>query len=88
MDYIIVTLFGVFVGISTAGYMFTTKINKQERKIANQNAMIKNRDISIDDQCTKLSQIKLILKEQQYNSVENLTNKIKTVLFPSDQTSK
>ena len=88
MDYIIVTLFGVFVGISTAGYMFTTKINKQERKIANQNAMIKNRDISIDDQRTKLSQIKLILKEQQYNSVENLTNKIKSILFNDRKSEK
>ena len=70
------------------GYIAVEEIDKRERKIANQKAMIRNRDILIDDQCTKLSQIKLILKEQQYNSVENLTNKIKTILFPSDQTSK
>lgn len=88
MEYLIAVCLGVILGMSLAGYYARVKINLQERKIANQNAMIKNRDILIDNQCTKLSQIKLVLKEQQYGSVENLTNKIKTVLFPSDQTSK
>lgn len=79
MEYIIVTLFGVFVGISTAGYMFTTEINRKERKIANQKAMINNRDIVINDQCNKLQTIKTIMLSSDLYI--NKIDKIKSILF-------
>ena len=88
MEYLITVLLGSILGMSLAGYYARIKINEQCRKIANQKAMIKNGDILIDDQCTKLSQIKAILKEQQYGSVENLTNKIKRVLFNDGKSEK
>ena len=62
MEYIIVSIFGIFIGIATAGYMFVNEINRKERKIANQKAMINNRDILIDDQCNKLQTIKTIIQ--------------------------
>ena len=71
MEYIITTLFGIFVGIAVAGYMFVNEINKKERKIANQKAMIENRDVLIDKQCSKLIRIKNII-----NSDDLYINKI------------
>ena len=53
MEYIIIVLFGIFVGIAVAGYMFVDEVDKKERKIANQKAMINNRDTLIDYQCKK-----------------------------------
>lgn len=88
MEYLIAVLLGTILGMSLAGYYARIKINKQDKKILNKNAMIKNRNDLIEDQRTKLSQIKLILKEQQYNSVENLTNKIKRVLFNDGKSEK
>lgn len=81
MEYIIVALFGTFIGVSVAGYMFITEINRKERKIANQKAMIKNRDILIANQCNKLQLIKTEINKPQFGSVENLQNKIKSILF-------
>ena len=54
MEYIIIVLFGIFVGIAVAGYMFVDEVDKKERRIANQKAMIINRDKFINDQCKKL----------------------------------
>lgn len=88
MEYLIAVLLGTILGMSLAGYYARIKINKQDKKILNKNAMIKNRDDLIEDQRTKLSQIKSILKEQQYNSVENLTNKIKSILFNDRKSEK
>ena len=81
MEYIILVLFGIFIGVSVAGYMFTTEINRKERKLANQKAMIKNRDILIANQCNKIQLIKNEISKPQFGSVENLQNKIKSVLF-------
>lgn len=88
MEYLIAVLLGTILGMSLAGYYARIKINKQDKKILNKNAMIKNRDDLIEDQRTKLSQIKATLKEQQYNSVENLTNKIKSILFNDRKSEK
>ena len=63
MEYIIITLFGIFVGIAVAGYMFTTEINKKEKKISNQKAMIKNRDILIERQLNELNSLKRYKKD-------------------------
>ena len=30
MEYIIITLFGIFVGMAIAGYMFVNEINRKE----------------------------------------------------------
>ena len=61
MEYIIITMFGIFVGITTASYMFINELNKRGRKIDNQKAMINNRDDLIDYQCKKLQGIKSII---------------------------
>ena len=53
MEYIIITMFGIFVGMATAGYMFVDEIDRKERKIASQTAMINIREKLIDDQCKK-----------------------------------
>lgn len=63
MEYIIITLFGIFVGIALAGYMFTTEINKKEKAISNQKAMIKNRDILIERQLNELNSLKRYKKD-------------------------
>lgn len=62
MEYIIITMFGIFVGMATAGYMFVDEINRKERKIANQKAIINNNDTLIDYQCKKIQVIKSIVK--------------------------
>lgn len=33
MGYIIVMLFGIFIGMAIAGYMFVTEINRKEKRI-------------------------------------------------------
>lgn len=86
MEYIIIVLFGIFIGISVAGYMFTTEINRKERKIANQKAMINNRDILINDQCNKLQLIKAIMKSNDLYI--NKIDKIKSILSNDDQSIK
>ncbi|MGN1271456.1 MAG: hypothetical protein ACI4UX_05810 [Clostridia bacterium] len=86
MEYIIVALFGTFIGVSVAGYMFTTEINRKERKIANQKAMINNRDILINDQCNKLQLIKVIMKSNDLYI--NKIDKIKSILSNDDQSIK
>lgn len=83
MEYIIIALFGIFIGISVAGYMFTTEINRKERKIANQKAMINNRDILIDDQCNKLQTIKTIM--QSSDLYINKIDKIKELFSETNQ---
>ncbi len=60
--------------------MFVNEINRKERKIANQKAMIENKDDLINRQRNKLSLIKTEVSKQQFNSVENLQNKIKSIL--------
>lgn len=62
MEYIIITMFGIFVGMATAGYMFVDEIDRKERKIANQKVMINNKDELIDYQCEKIQAIKSIVK--------------------------
>lgn len=84
MEYLIAVCLGAILGMSLAGYYARVKINLQERKISNKNVMIRNRDKLIEEQKMKLSQIKTTIKEQQYNSVENLQNKIKSILFTTD----
>lgn len=62
MEYIIIVLFGIFVGMATAGYMFVDEVEKKERRIANQKVMINNKDELIDYQCEKIQAIKSIVK--------------------------
>ncbi len=88
MEKIILVLFGIFIGMAIAGYMFINKINRKERKILNQKKMIKNRDDVIEKQWNKLTLIKNEVSKSQYGSVENLQNKIKSILFPNHQFSK
>lgn len=83
MEYIIIVLFGIFVGMATAGYMFTTEIDRKERKIANQKAMINNRDILIDNQCNKLQSIKAIM--QSNDLYINKIDKIKELFSETNQ---
>lgn len=83
MEYIIVSIFGIFIGIATAGYMFVNEINRKERKIANQKAMINNRDILIDDQCNKLQTIKTII--QSNDLYINKIDKIKELFSETNQ---
>lgn len=86
MEYIIICLLGIFVGMSTAGYMFVDEINKKERKIANKDAMIKNRDVLIDDQCRKLIKIRTIIKSEDLYI--NKYEKIKSILFNDRKSEK
>jgi len=79
MEYIIITMFGIFVGLSVAGYMFVTEIYKRDRKIANQKAMLENRDILIDRQCNQLSKIKNAVNKRYY-TIEKLEGEIKSIL--------
>ena len=85
MEYIIIVLFGIFVGIAVAGYMFVDEVDKKERKIANQKAMIINRDKFINDQCREIQAIKSIVKSDDLYI--NKIDKIKEVIT-SDQTNK
>ena len=48
--------------MATAGYMFVDEINRKERRIANQKAIINNRDTLIVYQCKKIQAIKSIVK--------------------------
>lgn len=83
MEYIIIVLFGIFVGIAVAGYMFVDEINRKERRIANQKAMIINRDKFINDQCKKLQILKAIIKSDDLYI--NKIDKIKELFSETNQ---
>lgn len=83
MEYIIIVLFGIFVGIAVAGYMFVDEVDKKERKIANQKAMINNRDTLIDYQCKKLQTAKAIIKSDDLYI--NKIDKIKELFSETNQ---
>lgn len=88
MQYIIGVLLGIICGMGIAGLMARSEINKRDRKIANQNAMIRSRDDLIDRQRNQLSAIKAEINKQQFGSVENLQNKIKSILFNDHKSEK
>lgn len=83
MEYIIIVLFGIFVGIAAAGYMFVDEVDKKERKIANQKAMINNRDNLIDYQCKKIQIAKAIIKSDDLYI--NKIDKIKELFSETNQ---
>lgn len=83
MEYIIIVLFGIFVGIAAAGYMFVDEVDKKERKIANQKAMIINRDKFINDQCKKIQIAKPIIKSDDLYI--NKIDKIKELFSETNQ---
>lgn len=83
MEYIIIVLFGIFVGIAVAGYMFVDEVDKKERKIANQKAMIINRDKFINDQCKKIQIAKAIIKSDDLYI--NKIDKIKELFSETNQ---
>lgn len=83
MEYIIIVLFGIFVGIAVAGYMFVDEVDKKERRIANQKAMIINRDKFINDQCKKLQILKAIIKSDDLYI--NKIDKIKELFSETNQ---
>lgn len=83
MEYIIITMFGIFVGMATAGYMFVDEVDKKERKIANQKAMIINRDKFINDQCKKIQIAKAIIKSDDLYI--NKIDKIKELFSETNQ---
>ena len=71
MKEILICLFGVFVGLTTSWYFQIDPISKKDKLI--------------ESQKHKLRKIKRIISEQQYGSVENLQNKIKSILSNDDQ---
>lgn len=87
MEYIITTLFGIFIGVAVAGYMFINEINKKERKIADQKAKIENKNDLIDRQFNQIRKIKEEVNKHYY-TVETLENKIKSVLSNGYQSLK
>lgn len=85
MEYVVITMFGIFVGIATASYIFINELNKRGRKIDNQNVMINNRDDLIDYQCKKLQGIKsIIVSEDLYI---NKIDKIEELFANDNQTN-
>ena len=69
-------------GVASAGYMFVTEINKRDKKIANQKAMIENRDDLIDKQRSKITRIETILKIDDLYI--NKVDRIKEVITPGN----
>lgn len=68
---IITCLFGIFVGLTTSWYFQIKPISEK--------------DHLIQQQRYKLRKIKIAVSKQQYGSVENLQNKIKSILSNDDQ---
>ena len=62
MEYVILFAIGVFCGIATTAYIYNAELNKKERLVLNQKAMIKNRDAIIDEQTKIVNTAKRILK--------------------------
>lgn len=71
MEAILGCLCGIFVGVATAGYMFIKPFNEKDKLIY--------------DYKYKLRKIKIVVNRQQYGSVENLQNEIKSILSNDDQ---
>ena len=74
MELIIGVLAGIFVGIASAGYMFIKPFNEK--------------DNLLQDYKYKLRKIKLAINKQQYGSVENLQNEIKSILSNDGKSDK
>ena len=58
MECIISGMLGMFIGMLIIAYITIGVINRKDRKISNQKAMIKNRDEVIDNQNEKIKLIK------------------------------
>lgn len=85
MEAVLGCLFGIFAGYATSALFAIDEINKRDKKIADQKAMIKNRDLVIDKQSSKLKKIKAILKSDEIFTEK--FNKIKE-LFPETKQEK
>ena len=85
MEYVVLFTIGVFCGIATSAYIYTTELNKKERLILNQKAMIKNRDAIIDEQNKIVNKIKRILKADKIFTEKY--DKIKELFEEANQTN-
>lgn len=56
------------------------KINRQEESIKDLRAEIEDKHIDNYNHHTKLLAIDRVIKEQDFNSIDNLKNKIRTIL--------
>ena len=74
MEAVLGCLCGIFVGIASAGYMFIKPFNEKDELLG--------------DYKRKLRKIKIAVNKQQYGSVENLQNEIKSILSNDDQSEK
>lgn len=79
MEIIITSLMGIFIGSAITGYIAISKLDKKNRQLDNQKAMIRRRDDLIDYQCNQLKQIKEIVSHRYYTA-ETIESKIKSVL--------
>ena len=80
MECIISGMLGMFIGMLIIAYITIGVINRKDRKISNQKAMIKNRDEVIDNQNEKIKLIKKAV-EKGYYDIKTLENEIKSVLY-------
>lgn len=67
-------------GIASAGYMFIQPLADRDKKIANQEAMIKNRDDKLDKVIAERNE----LREYEQN-VENIINSRGTIVDKYDK---
>lgn len=77
MEAVLGCLFGIFAGYATSALFAIDEINKRDKKIADQKAMIKNRDEVINRQSFKLERIKAILSSneiftEKYDKIKEL----------------
>lgn len=71
MKEVLICLFGIFVGLTISWYFQIDPISRKDKLIENYKY--------------KLRKIKIAVNKQQYGSVENLQNKIKSILSNDDQ---
>lgn len=71
MEAVLGCVAGIFIGLTTSWYFQIKPISKKNNLIQQQRY--------------KLRKIKIAVNKQQYGSVENLQNKIKSILSNDDQ---
>lgn len=85
MEYIIITLFGIFIGIAIAAYMFVDEINKKEKYIRRYKETSKDLRNENEEKSLFINKVVDIMNRKdinfvdKYDKIKELVDKLQSV---------
>lgn len=85
MEYIIITLFGIFVGIAISGYMFVDEVNKKEKYIRKYKETSKDLRNENEEKSLFINKVVDIMNRKdinfvdKYDKIKELVDKLQSV---------